>query len=223
MATTKQRQMAAKLARKAAKEASKTEQTYTKVCEQIDNIGSDVEFIESTPADCYDMFCDWHLDYTIAGDSAVKMDSDWIKNSMRNNLVGVTTWLKVLYKGNVAGFFKLTWRYGDHPNAGEREIDVCYIKPEYRGLGISSLGYVYSVQEYGCTYVSLSNHRIAGKCAYWKSLGFNSIGSDSKQRKSAYGLAYVYVNNRGVPLTEMAFKQYRLSQQGINFSSKVKV
>jgi hypothetical protein len=222
MATTKQRQQAAKLARKAAKEAVKTEHIHAKVCEQVSNIGNDVEILESTPAECYDMFCDWHLDYTTAGDHPAKMDSTWLKTSTHNNIVGITTWLKIMYKGDVAGFFKLTWRYGDHLNAGEREIEVSYIKPQYRGLGLSSLGYAYSLSEYGCTNVSLSNHRIAGKCAYWKSLGFNSVISKKTQRHNAFGLAYVYTNNRGITLTEMAFKQYRLSTQGVSVSSKIK-
>lgn len=200
MATTKQRQQAAKLARKQNKEQTKVGSLKSKLDQQMAALYGKVKFVEMTPTDeHYNMWFAWRDDYVAAGDgaSARGTKADWY--AMAKN----RTWVNIVYQDQVAGFICIEDMYTGN------EVEISYIKPQFRGLGLSSVAYVYAQVNYACVSVSLSNHRIAGKCAYWASLGYTSILPVEDQAASAYGLASVRTDGKGITLTELAFKAYR--------------
>jgi hypothetical protein len=146
------------------------------------------------------MYYDWARDYIASGDSSCAMKkslTEWTIMASRR------IWLEIMYEGKVAGFICV------EPTPEGNEVELSYVKPEFRGLGLSSVAYVYAQVNYACVSVSLSNHRIAGKCAYWASLGYTTILPVEDQAASAYGLASVRTDGKGIALTELAFKEYR--------------
>ena len=203
MATTKQRQQAAKLARKQNKQQSKVGALKNKLDQQMSALYNKVAFVESTPTTCYDMFLAWREDYALAGDRPGKVSKTWALQAEHRKAMGQYIWVEVMYEDQVAGFISMELLHSGW------EVEISYIKPEFRGLGLSSVAYVYAQKQYDCVSVSLSNHRIANKCAYWASLGYKSILPVAEQVASAYGLASVRTDNKGVALTEDAFKAYR--------------
>lgn len=200
MATTKQRQQAAKLARQQNKTANKIGANKSKLDQQMAALYNKVRFDQVSPTDeQYDMWFAWKNDYKAAGDSSRGLGT----KAAWSRMAYTRTWINIVYNDEVAGFIAL------ERVDGEIEVELSYVKPEFRGLGLSSVAYVYAQQNYNAVSVSLSNHRIAGKCAYWASLGYTSILPVADQLATAYGLASVRTDNKGIALTEDAFKAYR--------------
>lgn len=202
MASTKQRQQAAKLARKQNNQKAKVCLVQNKVNQQLATLPSKVTFNKCVPntTDCYDMFMAWRADYIASGDMAAPIGSihSWLR--MANSRI----WHKIMYEGQVAGILIIEAGHGS-----SNEVEIVYVKPEFRGLGISTITYVYAQKHHNCVSVSLTNHRITGQCAYWTRLGYKSAMLVNNTQTDPHGLAVIRTDDKGVPLDEETFRLYR--------------
>ena len=158
----------------------------------------------------YDKICTieamWARDYRAAGDTCNtgkaivdKLFSD------RNTKVYI---VEVL--GKTAGFMVL------QKQAAAITIDIVYVLPKYRKLGLATQLYQTAISHFGAEQISLSYRRVIAKLPYWQSLGFQSVKGQVGQKYTLKSLCYLSIHSHvhsiiSVPLTKQAIAGYRNS------------
>ncbi len=207
MASTKQRQALAKLRRKVAALNDEINTTSTTITSQLASVVSDVTFEQvAGNNDIYDMLCDFGRDYLAASDKCfnngvpVRLDK----------FSRVRSGYEIFYKNQSAGFITFEEHADIWTGATRLTIDLVYVRPEFRGLGIAALAYRWGIRTVGAVGISLAYHRIHGRVAYWRAVGFTHIANlPSHQfgtKNALFFLIVPGVNNGLRPLSDWDLK-----------------
>ena len=174
MASTKQRQALAKLRRKAAALNDEINSTSTAITSQLASVVSDVTFEQvAGNNDIYDMLCDFGRDYWAAGDKCFR---DGVPAKL-DKFSEARSGYEIYYKNQSAGFITFEEHTDIWSGQTRQTIDLVYVRPEFRGLGIAALAYRWGIRTVGASGISLAYHRIHGRVAYWRAVGFTHIAN----------------------------------------------
>lgn len=119
---------------------------------------------------------------------------------------------EIKYKGKAVGWFNLVDMIGRnlHSQFNRREMAAIYIQPEYRGLGIATVAYIYAMNDLGCNMIELTYERALSRIHYWQALGFKRVMSRFGQNGSRKALAILITDqNNGLPLNKNNINQIR--------------
>jgi len=207
MASTKQMQARAKAKRKLMLEAQTAQLVVNKFSAEAPVLSSKIQYrLVSTITDVANIhkeFCDV---YRSQGDLIYNLFDNGVDVARHDRLIasGVTKWIEVYYEGQLAGFVHL----GSEDLGKTYWLELMYVKPEFEGLGIATYTYKHMANYYNVEEVSLTFHRIAGKCAYWVALGFTKFCCERGEGGTRHALARVSMV-RGCKLTEDMVKTAR--------------
>jgi GNAT superfamily N-acetyltransferase len=208
MASTKQMQARAKAKRKLQAEALIAQSVVNKFSAEAPVLSSKIQYrIVNTITDMIPIhreFCDV---YRNAGDMIYGLFDNGVDVARHDRLIvkGITKWIEVYYEGQLAGFVHL----GSEDLGKTYWLELMYVKPEFEGLGIATYTYKHMADYYNVKEVSLTFHRITGKCAYWVALGFTKFCLEKEEASgNRHALAKVSMY-RGCPLSEDMVKTAR--------------
>lgn len=207
MASTKQRQEAAKLRRKTSALNEQIISTATTLTSLLSSVVSDVTFVQVAGSnDIYDMLCDFGRDYWAAGDKCFNNGVPVRRDKFAEGRTGY----EIYYKNRSAGFITFEEQKNIWTSDTTSTIDLTYVRPEFRGLGIAALAYRWAIRSVGAKGISLSYHRIHGRVAYWRALGFTHIANTPEpqlgNKNTLFYLVVPGVNNRLRPLSDWDIK-----------------
>ena len=209
MASTKQMQARAKAKRKLQEQILSVAVEMTKVSTTQANLANKVSYrLISTITDVADIHAEFCNVYRQQGDLIYNLFDNGVTVERQDSLIasGTSKWIEVYYEGKVAGFVHL----GKHSSTDTYWLELMYVKPEFEGLGIATYTYKHMVEHFSVDEISLTFHRIAGRCAYWNSLGFVRFHVEPGTGGTRNALAKVsMIRERGCPLTEVHIKDAR--------------
>jgi len=201
MASTKQRQALAKLNRKIQAMNESTATIHTKVSAAIESVDKDSQIRLAGPKQLAVMFNHFVEDYRKNGDpfrTITPGGQCYFQEQGANR-----TSYAISYQGQDAGFIVIR-----NENTRNSMIEVVYVKPEFRKLGLAALMYRWAILEKGATLIELSFGRVVDKIAYWRSLGFTKLMSIPEQKGTRIGLCMLSTN-RGGDLNPVSLKYVR--------------
>jgi GNAT superfamily N-acetyltransferase len=123
---------------------------------------------------------------------------------------------EIYYKDQSAGF--ITFEEQNNIWTGDTNvtIDLAYVRPEFRKLGIAAVAYRWAITHLNAKGISISYHRIHGRSAYWRALGFTKFANThSLQRGNKNTLFYLVVpgvQDRLQELSDWAIKASKEEQ-----------
>ena len=207
MASTKQRQAIAKLRRKTQALNADIQSTSTNLFSQLSLVVPDITFVQVRgSADIFDMMCAFGRDYTAAGDKCFNNGVPTSREKFSEDRSGY----EIYYKGQSAGFITLEAQHNIWTNQSNTTIDLVYVRPEFRGLGVAAVAYRWAIIQLGAVGISIAYHRVHGRSAYWRSLGFTKFAyTNSLQKGNKNTLFYLVVpgvNNRLRELSDWNIK-----------------
>lgn len=207
MASTKQMQARAKAKRKLLEQIQSVQVEMGKVSSTSQNLSNKVSYrLVSTITDVADIHKEFCNAYRLQGDNIYSLFDNGVTIQRHDSLIatGITKWIEVYYEGKLAGFVHL----GRHSKT--YWLELMYIKPEFEGLGIATYTYKHMIDYFNVDEISLTFHRIAGKCAYWNALGFVRFHVEPGESGNRHALAKIsMIKDRGCPLTEVHVKEAR--------------
>jgi GNAT superfamily N-acetyltransferase len=201
MASTKERQALAKLNRKIKLMNETTATVQAKVSESVSKLETDTHIRLAGPMQLAVMFNQFVEDYRKNGDpfrTATNTGESYFTEQGANR-----TSYAISYQGQDAGFIVIR-----NENSRNSMIEVVYVKPEFRNLGLGALMYRWAILEKGATLIELSFGRVVDKIAYWRSLGFTKLMSIPNQKGTRIGLCMLSTN-RGGDLNPVSLKYVR--------------
>jgi hypothetical protein len=182
MASTKQRQALAKLNRKIKLMNETTATVHAKVYESISKVDPNSHIRLAGPMQLAVMFNEFVEDYRKNGDPFRTVTNTG--ESYFNEEGANRTSYALNYQGQDAGFIVL--RNEDMPR--HCMIEVVYVKPKFRKLGLAALMYRWAIVQKNATLIELSYGRVVDKIPYWRSLGFTKLLAVPDQTGTRIGL-----------------------------------
>lgn len=207
MASTKQMQARAKAKRKLMLEAQTAQAVINKFSANHAELCNKVSYrLVSTITDVAAIHKEFCNVYRSQGDLIYGLFDNGVDIARHDRLIakGITKWIEVYYEGQLAGFVHL----GSEDMGKTYWLELMYVKPEFEGLGIATYTYNHMTHYYNVEEVSLTFHRITGKCAYWVALGFTKFCCERGEPGTRHALARVSMT-RGCKLTEDMVKMAR--------------
>jgi GNAT superfamily N-acetyltransferase len=203
MASTKERQKLGKVNRQ-IKELNETTSTImSKVYPSIQMITPKCSFRLAGLKQLNVMFNEFVAEYVAAGDSfrasATSDNSHFFDEPDSDR----TTYI-LHYEGKDAGFITLRFEGTDNPVL----IEVVYIRPEFRGLNLASMFYLWAVNEKGAQDIELSFRRVRDNIAYWRAIGFTKFQIIPSQVGTLTALV-ILSNTKGTELAPFSLKYAR--------------
>ena len=64
------------------------------------------------------------------------------------------------------------WAKDRPENLNRRQIELCWIHPQYRNRGLATLLYKYALANMGVTHIHIEENRVYDRIDYWRNLGF---------------------------------------------------
>jgi GNAT superfamily N-acetyltransferase len=170
VASTKERQKLGKFNRVIKELNASTSTIMTKLSEDIQVIQPKCSFRLAGLMQLNVMFNEFAADYVAAGDTFRPRDPSSNEHFF-NELGSDRTSYVMQYEGKDAGFITLRFEGTDVPVL----IELVYIRPEFRGLNLSSAMYSWAITEKSATNIELSFRRVRDNIAYWRALGFTKF------------------------------------------------
>lgn len=209
MASTKQMQARAKAKRKFMEQVKSIQVEMSKVSATTQNLSNKVSYrLVSTILDVSSIHQEFCQAYRQQGDLIYGLFDNGVTVERQDRLIatGTSKWIEVYYEGKLAGFVHL----GRHSRSDTYWLELMYVKPEFEGLGIATYTYKHMIDYFSVDEISLTFHRISGRCAYWNSLGFTRFHVEPGESGTRHALAKVsMIQERGCTLTETTVKEAR--------------
>jgi GNAT superfamily N-acetyltransferase len=165
MASTKQMQARAKERRKIQEFNTRIVTQQQHIRNQMEAVAPDIDIVPCGPLQICVMYENFRQDYAQAGDAVGQGGISDSKDLF-----------KIVYQNQAVGFIRFC---GVATAQGQSDdvklIELAYIEPEFRGLGIMSAVYNWALYEYGAEGIEISYQRVTGLEHYWFSQGFTRI------------------------------------------------
>lgn len=202
MASTKQRQALAKLNRKIKLMNETTATVQAKVSESVSKLEADTHIRLAGPMQLAVMFNEFVEDYRKNGDP-FRTNTNTGESYFNEQGANRTSYA-LNYQGEDAGFIVLR----NEDIASHCMIEVVYVKPKFRKLGLAALMYRWAIVQKNATLIELSFGRVVDKIPYWRSLGFTKIMAMPEQKGTRIALCFLSTN-RGGDLNPVSLKWLR--------------
>ena len=196
MNSTQRKQREAAQRRRVQTVVNKISQTINSINEDLLALEGQLEFHKQPRQRMIPLLAEFAKEYRSQGDHLNPRFEDPERPENQGEI-----WHAVYYREQVAGFVCLN-NYGNH-------IDIIYVKPEFRGMGLSSYVYRWAMTQ-GADSISLTLHRVLRNCEYWFALGFRSIESCEPDNMFSQSneLVVLYCAKVGMLLSRDNLKQF---------------
>jgi hypothetical protein len=150
MASSIEMMRRARLRKQLNKKTQLLESTATTLTTKLAPLFNQIEFYQGICQDVRDFVFDFAREY------------HHTSLHKRIDFEDPSAFFKIKYNNQSAGFVVIR----------NQMIDIVYIRPEFRGVGIATLVYSSAIRQMGCDSISLSTDRCEDKMIYWQALGF---------------------------------------------------